>query len=92
MPEVTVTKNEAQSRWEAHVDGELAGIASYRIAGDSIVFHHTSVPKQFGGQGVAGELAKASLDDARAQRMKVVPQCSFYATYIAKNAQYADLT
>ncbi|MEP7161768.1 MAG: GNAT family N-acetyltransferase [Dermatophilaceae bacterium] len=92
MSDVTVTKNEAQSRWEAQVDGELVGTASYRVAGDSIVFDHTDVPTKFGGRGIAGQLAKASLDDARAQGKKVVPQCSFYAKYIAKNAQYADLT
>ncbi len=92
MSDVTVTHNEARSRWEAHLDGELAGFAAYRVAGDKLVFDHTSVSSAFGGRGIAGELAKASLDDARAQGKTVVPQCSFYAKYIAKNPQYADLT
>ncbi len=92
MSDVTVTKNEAQSRWEAHLDGELAGFAKYREADDTLIFDHTSVSSQFGGRGVAGELAKASLDDARAHGKKVVPQCGFYSKFISKNPQYADLT
>jgi predicted GNAT family acetyltransferase len=40
---VTVTDAPELSRYEAHVDGKLAGFATYRRKGDVVVFLHTEV-------------------------------------------------
>lgn len=49
------------------------------------------VPPAIGGRGIVGELVRASLDFARNQGLKVVPQCSYAADWIDKHPDYADL-
>ena len=49
---VEITLNEPEHRYEAHVDGELAGFAVFRLR-DRIVFTHTEVDDRFEGQGSA---------------------------------------
>lgn len=90
--EYTVVDHPEASQYEARTpDGEVVGYSAYRRDGDSIVFPHTVVPPEHGGQGIASALAVASLDDARAAGLTVVPACSFYARYIDRHPEYADL-
>lgn len=72
MSNLTIENNETAQRWEAHVDQHVA-MAEYRRRGDTIFFIHTEVPREVEGQGVASQLVKAALDDARAQHLAVVP-------------------
>ena len=64
---VEITLNEPEHRYEAHVDGELAGFAVFRLQGDRIVFTHTEVDDRFEGQGVGSQLARHALDDVRSR-------------------------
>lgn len=50
-----------------------------------IDFHHTEVPVAFRGQGVAKVLAKAGLDFAVRENLKVVLSCTYMAKYVADN-------
>ncbi len=78
MAEVQTSKNESEHRYEAHVDGELAGFAAYRLSGDVVVFTHTEVDDRFEGKGVGSVLARAGLDDVRAEgSRRVRPLCPF---------------
>lgn len=92
MAEITVLKNADASRWEASDGPQMVGIAQYVERDGVMIFTHTEVPPEFGGRGVAGELVRASLDDARERGFTVLPQCSYYADWIAKHPEYADLT
>jgi predicted GNAT family acetyltransferase len=87
---VTVANNETAQRYEARVDGQLAVIIYQRL-GDRIVFIHTEVPEALEGQGIAGKMARFALDDARARRLVVIPQCPFVAGYIRRHPEYAGL-
>ena len=92
MSDIRVTDNEAERRFEAHVDGALAGFAAYRFRGDHIVFTHTEVDAAFEGQGVGGVLARAALDQVRAAgEHDVVAMCPFIAAWIARHPAYQDL-
>jgi predicted GNAT family acetyltransferase len=83
-----VTNNEAESRYEIHVDGALAGFLEYRTIGDVLVLVHTEVDEAYSGQGLAGQLAKFALDDAMARDVKISPLCPFVAKYIDKHSEY----
>jgi predicted GNAT family acetyltransferase len=92
MADVEVTNNEAEQRYEARVDGELAGSAYYDAADDLIVFTHTEVDDAYEGQGVGSALARGALDDVRADgRRKVVARCSFIKGWIEKHPDYQEL-
>jgi predicted GNAT family acetyltransferase len=89
---VTVRDNAEKHRFEAVDDsGEVAGFATYRRHGDTVVFLHTEVDDAYEGQGVGSTIAKAALDAARADEQRVDPQCPFIKSYIDRHAEYADL-
>jgi predicted GNAT family acetyltransferase len=89
---VEITLNEAEQRYEARVDGELAGLAAFQRDGDRIVFTHTEVDDRFEGQGIGSQLARHALDDVRARGdLRVVPRCPFIRSWIEKHPEYADL-
>ena len=89
---IVVTDNPAEHRYEARVDGALAGFAAYRFKGAHIVFTHTEVDDAFAGEGVGGVLAKGALDDVRARaEHDVVALCPFISAWIARHPDYQDL-
>ena len=89
---VEVTDAPEQSRYEARVDGALAGFAAYRLRGERIVLTHTEVDPAYEGRGVGTALARAALDDIRARGLAAVVQCPFIGAYIRRHPEYADLT
>jgi len=89
--DVEVRANPEELRYEAWVEGRLAGSAFYTEHGDRLAFTHTEVDPQFEGRGVGSALARGALTDARNTGRKVVPLCPFIASYIAKHPDYDDL-
>lgn len=83
--------NEAQSRYELHVDGRLASHADYRRHNDRVEFTHTQTTKAFEGQGIGSRVAAFALDDVRRCGLKADPRCPFIRNYIDKHPEYADL-
>jgi predicted GNAT family acetyltransferase len=92
MSEVVVTDNPGENRFEARLEGELAGIAEYHLTKSSIVFTHTEVFDGYEGKGAGSTLARHALDDVRAKGGRdVVPVCPFINGWIEDHADYADL-
>lgn len=85
-----VVLNEAASRFELDIEGQL-GVLAFRRSGDKIYYTHTEVPPRFRGRGYGAVLAEAALDYAEAERLQVVPMCSFVAQYIDENPRYQHL-
>lgn len=88
---VSISRNADAGRYEAHVDGAVAGTCEYRLDGSAVTFTHTVVDPAYEGQGVGSALARRALDDARADGLRVVAQCSFIAAYIQRHPAYSDL-
>jgi predicted GNAT family acetyltransferase len=87
-----VTNAPERRRYEARIDGELAGIAEYRASDKIVTFVHTQVMSEFEGKGVASALVRAALDDVRAHGRKVRPVCPFVKGYVEKHSdEYGDL-
>ena len=85
-----ITNNEEEGRYETYVNGLMAEIV-YERDGDRIAFLHTEVPESLEGHGIAAQLAKFALDDARARHLQVIPLCPYVAAYIARHPAYLDL-
>jgi uncharacterized protein len=87
-----VTDAPERRRYEARIDGELAGIAEYRASERIVTFVHTEVMPEFEGKGVASTLVRAALDDVRAHGKKVRAVCPFVKGYVEKHSdEYGDL-
>ncbi|WP_035856307.1 GNAT family N-acetyltransferase [Cryptosporangium arvum] len=91
MDNVKITNVPDASRYEADVDGAQAGVVEYQLDGDTIMFTHTGVPPEFEGRGIASQLARFVLDDARARGLEVLPRCPYIAGWIARHTDYLDL-
>lgn len=85
-----IQNNPAQKRYELEAEGHLAA-TYYKLSDGVVTFVHTEVPKELEGKGIGSKLIKGALDQVRAGRLKVVPQCPFVKAYIEKHAEYADL-
>ena len=82
-----IENNEAAQRWEAHVDQQIA-VAEYRHRGNAMFFIHTEVPPALAGHGIASQLVRAALEDARTRHLAVIPFCPFVAGYIRRHPDY----
>lgn len=88
MSGMDIVKNEAESRYELHVEGELVGFVDYIVDGCVVELPHTYVNPAHGGQGYAGRLANFALEDVQAQGKSVRPTCSYIASYVDKHPEY----
>jgi predicted GNAT family acetyltransferase len=82
--------NPAEYRFETMVDGHLA-VADYTLEGERLILTHTFVPPQLRGRGIAEKLVRPALAWARTEKRRVVPACSYVATFIARNPEFQDL-
>lgn len=89
---IEVVDNPEQDRYEARIDGALAGFSEYQLTPKLVVFTHTEVLPEFEGQGVASALTKFALDDIRNQGVReVLPVCPFVKRWIGRHRDYVPL-
>lgn len=90
---VEVVDAEGERRYEARVEGaaEVAGFAQYIRTPELIAFVHTEVRPEHEGRGIGSALVRTSLDEARTAGLRVLATCPFYASWIARHPEYADL-
>jgi predicted GNAT family acetyltransferase len=86
-----VRRNDAQQRYELLVDGELAGIADFRLDEERVVLPHTEIDGRRRGQGLGAILVKGALDDIRHAGRTVVPACWYVGQYIDEHPEERDL-
>jgi predicted GNAT family acetyltransferase len=96
MSEVTVRHNPDRERFEVLVAGNVIGKAVYKTydAGDSPqrIFYHTVINEEYGGQGLAGQLATVALDETVAAGISIVPVCPYIKKFLTKHPEYAGST
>jgi uncharacterized protein len=90
MTEVYVNNREAR-RFELAIDGDVAAWVDYELGLGTIALNHTEVLPEFRGRGLAGDIVVYALAHAQLERLRVVPSCSFVASFIGRNAEYQDL-
>ncbi|WP_405819819.1 GNAT family N-acetyltransferase [Streptomyces sp. NBC_00838] len=88
---VEVSDVPGAKRYEARLDGKVAGVAEYIRTPELVAFVHTEVSPEYEGRGVGAALVRASLDEARAANLRVLATCPFYAGWIARHPDYQDL-
>lgn len=88
---INVQHNAAAHRFEATVDGHLC-VAEYQQRSGELAFTHTFVPPELRGRGIAEQLVRTALDYARKEHFRVVPECSYVASFIRRHREYVQLT
>lgn len=85
-----ILHNAAVGRFEVRAGSDVA-VLDYSVADRTITFVHTGVPSEMEGRGVGSRLARAGLEYARREGLKVVPQCPFIRSYMERHEEYRSL-
>lgn len=92
MLDVTIRHDPDRERFEVLLAGEVIGKAAYRNYDDGgspqRIFHHTVINQEYGGQGLAGRLAEAALDETVEAGLGIVPVCPYIKKFIRKHPKY----
>jgi uncharacterized protein len=60
-------------------------LLSYTRDGDVLDFHHTFVPDELRGQGIAQKLVEAGFEYVKKNNLKVFPSCPYVLRVVSKN-------
>lgn len=83
---IDVRHNAAASRFEATVDGLLCRV-DYQQDGSVMRMFHTEVPPALEGRGIASRLVRAAFDYADANDLRILPLCSYVASYVRRHPE-----
>jgi predicted GNAT family acetyltransferase len=83
-----VVRDDEAGRYRLQVDGEDAGFADFVPRGGAVELPHTVIDPARRGQGLAGVLIRAALDDIIDSDRKVIPTCSYVAAYVGDHPEY----
>jgi uncharacterized protein len=90
LDELQVSHSKSEQRFTLEMDGHTA-LITYSLAPGVISLDHTYVPPAIERQGVAAKLTRTALNFARAEKLRVVPACSYAADYVRKHPEYHSL-
>ena len=62
-----------RERYEVSLDGEVVGFTAYRARPGLIAFVHTEIEDRMQGHGLADQLIRFALEDARERGLVVLP-------------------
>ena len=88
--EYQLIDNEAEKRYEFHIDGQIPRI-EYIKAKDKIYLTHTEIPRGLEGKGIGSSIVRQALDDIREKDLTLIPLCPFVAMFIKRHPEYKDL-
>lgn len=86
-----VQDNPAESRFEIHVDGTLAGYIDYREHQGEYALPHTRVLPAHEGKGIGSVLVVGALEQIRERGGTVLPYCPFVPKVIRDNPDLIEL-
>jgi len=82
----TLIHNEAECKYEYHIDGHIAYI-TYDDQDGNMHLTHTIVPEELAGKGLAKTLLEDVLGQIEKDGKKAVAQCSYIVKYQEKNPE-----
>jgi predicted GNAT family acetyltransferase len=89
--EPIITDAPERGRYEAHLDGELAGVLEYVIKYGRLALVHTEVLPAYEGKGIGSALVRFGLDDARRRALRVIASCPYVQDYLARHPEDDDI-
>jgi hypothetical protein len=81
----------AAHRFVARTGGVAAVLEYDLVDAKTLDYHHTFVPQELRGGGIASQLTGYALRYARDNGLKVRPTCPFVASYIQRHPEFQPL-
>lgn len=88
---VAVTHNAKLQRFEVQTSGAPPAFLSYQREDGRVILDHTFVPDELRGRGLAANLVRAALNEARKNGWRIVPRCTYVAKFIERHPEFSDL-
>jgi predicted GNAT family acetyltransferase len=85
-----IRDNAEAKRYELEVEGQTAVVIYNPVAG-GLLITETIVPIPLEGRGLASRMAKHVLADLKERGLVILPTCPFFAGYLKKHPEYAEL-
>jgi predicted GNAT family acetyltransferase len=86
-----IIDNVQKSRFELHVDGELAALITYGRNKRMIALTHTETEEGFGGKGYATKLIDYAVAEVERDGLELLPFCPFVRSYLLKHPEHLGL-
>ena len=83
----TLIHNEAESKYEYHIDGHIAYITYDEDKDGNMHLTHTIVPEELAGKGLARTLLEDVLEVFKKSDKKAVAKCSYIVKYQEKHPE-----
>ena len=88
---LNIRLNEEAKRFEVKLpDGQFA-VIEYMKSPQRIIYTHTEVPEAYEGMGIASKMARAAMDYAREEGLKVQPLCPYVRSWVNRHPEYQDI-
>lgn len=71
--------------------GDQTAFVAYKPVLGGVAFTHTETPEALQGRGLASRLVKNALISARAEGLKVRPDCPYVAGWLARHPEFQDV-
>ena len=90
--EITRSDEVNHGAYRAEVPGSpRAAELTWIARGEPRIAHHTFVPREAPGQGIAQQLVEAMVADAREQGFTIEPQCSYVYALFKRHPEWHDV-
>jgi predicted GNAT family acetyltransferase len=83
----SVTDNESASRFELHLNGDVAGWIDYRRSGDVVALTHAEVLPELRNRGLGEEMVRDALADLRQRGLRAQAVCPFVRSYVRRHPE-----
>ncbi len=91
MEEIQIKYNEKTHQSLAFDGDRIIGHCDYQIKEGKWHLTHTVVMSEYGGRGIAKQLVKEVIAQARKANVKIVPICSYVQKMVLHNDEYKDV-
>ena len=79
------------NRAVAYDGTEHIGECEFAVFGGNWNVYHTGVNPAYGGRGIAGDLVRCVMEQARAEQKKIIPTCSYVRKVFDTRPEYQEL-
>lgn len=85
-------KNKTSGRYVVDLAPGMVGEMTYqRVNLNKIAIDHTRVPPEFRGKNIASKLMVFAIEQAKKNKDKIVPECSYVQVQFARHKEWANL-
>jgi len=88
---IEIVDEREDGHYAAYLDGRRVGFATWVKVKETVILPHAEVLPSLQGQGIGSLLARKAFDDARAERLLVLPRCPFMRRWAELHPDYQDI-